>query len=544
MKVRLFITGLFLTGVIASAQEPKLSETIVVPITNVDLVITDAKGNHVSGLAKSELELIENGVAREITNFSELRKNGADESKGISAPVNRRILLVFDLNSLPFASKRQMVAAARKFVADNLRPNDRLAVVTAGNTLAKLTDWTNDAAAINRGLDAAGLATGSAVEQREATEKRLRQKIGESMEPGGRFSWSFSDLTTESRAFAQTSMNDVVQSISVMNAALQVFGPTTAKKVVVMAGGGLPIRPGGDIFEYLEILRQRASSGEFGKAMMDSSKNAAPLSDATQFDVTPQLRVLAQKAVRTGAAIYALDPDMSRSSSGAVERQIASDNSSDFAAVASRASGYQYLAGITGGIAVLGMKAPEALEKVANDLDSYYSIGYRSAVTGDEPPKLEVRSKSGYRVRYNFGGMQGSRDSVVEARVVANQMEAPSSNDLGITIVADASSLDGGAKRVKVKVLIPVKNLKLIRDGDDMTGGINVFVSMGSADGSSSEVQKRTHELRLAASDMPEYLKQELTYAVVLTLEPGRTQVSIGVMDQRSEKTGFGRISI
>jgi hypothetical protein len=311
-----------------------------------------------------------------------------------------------------------------------------------------------------------------------------------------------------------------------------------------MAGGGLPIRPGGDIFEYLEILRQRASSGEFGKAMMDSSKNAAPLSDATQFDVTPQLRVLAQKAVRNGAAIYALDPDMSRSSSAAVERQIASDSSSDFAAVASRASGYQYLASITGGIAVLGMKAPEALEKVANDLDSYYSIGYRSAVTGDEPPKLEVRSKSGYRVRYNFGGMQGSRDSVVEARVVANQMEAPSSNDLGITIIADAASLDGGTKRVKVKVMIPVKNLKLIRDGNDMTGGINVFLSMGSADGSSSEVQKRTHELRLAASDMAEYLKQDLTYAVVLTLEPGRTQVSIGVMDQRSEKTGFGRVSI
>jgi VWFA-related protein len=544
MKARLFVIGLLLAAAFASAQEPKLSETIVVPITNVDLVITDAKGNHVSGLAKDDLVLVENGVPRAITNFSELRKNGADEAKSIYAPVNRRILLVFDLNSLPFASKRQMVAAARKFIADNLRPNDRVAVVTAGSTLAKLTDWTNDVAAINRGLDAAGLASGSPVEQREMTEKRVRQKIAESMEPGGRFSWSFADLTTESRAFAQMSMNDVVQSISVMNAALQVFGPTTAKKVVVMAGGGLPIRPGGDIFEYLEVLRQRASTGEFGKVMMESSKNAAPLSDATQFDVTPHLRVLAQKAVRNGAVIYALDPDMSRSASNAVERQLASDNSSDFASVASRASGYQYLAGVTGGIAVLGMKAPEALEKVANDLDSYYSIGYRSNATGDEAPKLDVRSKSGYRVRYNFGGMQGSRDSVVEARVVANQMEAPSSNDLGITIVADASSLDGGAKRVKVKVMIPVKNLKLIREGDEMTGGINVFVSMGSADGSSSEVQKRTHELRLVASDMTEYLKQELTYAVVLTLEPGRTQVSIGVMDQRSEKTGFGRISI
>jgi hypothetical protein len=67
---------------------------------------------------------------------------------------------------------------------------------------------------------------------------------------------------------------------------------------------------------------------------------------------------------------------------------------------------------------------------------------------------------------------------------------------------------------------------------------------MGSPDGTSSEVQKKTHQLRFPAADMSQYINESLTYAVEVSMEPGRNQVSIGVMDQRSEKTGFGRISI
>lgn len=544
MKVRVFVAGLLLASASAFAQEPRVTETIDVPITNVDVVITDAKGNHVSGLKKDDLVLFENGVAREITNFSELRKEGANEAQGVYPLVNRRMLLVFDLNTLPFATKRQLVIAAHKFVADNVGPSDRVAVFTATNTLTKVADWTNDVGAINRALDTVNTAAGASPEQREVSEKRVRQKIAEVMEPGSRMTWTFTDLMTEARSFAQSELRDTVQSISVMSAAMPIFGPTNAKKVLVVAGGGLAIRPASDMFDYLDTVKQRASTGEFGKAMQETSKSANPLNDATQFDTMPQLRVLADKAVTNGVTIYALDPDLNRTGTLAVERQIASQNTSDFAAVATRASGYQYLAGRTGGIAILGMKAPEALDKVATDLNSYYSIGYRSTVNGDELPKLEVKSKSGLNVRYTMAGRAGSRDSVIEARVVANQMETPASNDLGIAILADPAINDGVRKRVRVKVFIPVKNLKLVREGDEMTGGINVFVSMGSTDGTSSEVQKKVHQLRFPAADMAEYIGQSLTYAVDVSLEPGRTQVSIGVMDQRSEKTGFGRISI
>jgi VWFA-related protein len=544
MKTRLFTAALLLPAALAFAQEPRISETIVVPITNVDVVVSDSKGNHISGLTKNDLVLFENGIQREITNFSEIRKDGVDEAKGVYPLVNRRMLLVFDVNTLPFASKNQMVAAARKFVAENVGPSDRIAVVTASNTLTKLTDWTNDIAAINKGLDIVGTTAGSSAEQREVSERRIRQKIDESMDPSSHATWTFTDLMTDARAFAQSELRNAVQSVSVMNAAMAVFGPTTAKKVLVMAGGGLPMRPGGDMFEYLETLKQRAIAGELGKKMRDGANAAAPMSDATQFDASPQMRVLARKAVQSGVTIYALDPDLSRSSTLAVERQIAADNGAEFSSVATRASGYQYLAGMTGGIAILGMKAPEALAKVATDLNSYYSIGYRSAVTGDEPPKLEVKTRNGDHVRFTMAGREGSRDSVIEAKVVANQMETPSSNDLGIAILADPPRLDGVSKKVRVKVFIPVKNLKLVREGDEVTGGINVFVSMGSPDGTSSEVQKKTHQLRFPAADMSQYINESLTYAVEVSMEPGRNQVSIGVMDQRSEKTGFGRISI
>jgi hypothetical protein len=86
--------------------------------------------------------------------------------------------------------------------------------------------------------------------------------------------------------------------------------------------------------------------------------------------------------------------------------------------------------------------------------------------------------------------------------------------------------------------------MKFVRDGNDVAGGFDVYVSMGSRDGSSSPVQKRTKELRFPAADLNDYLTQSLTYAMEIAVEPGRTQVSVGVLDQRSEKTGFGRIEI
>src|SRR5579864_4096610 len=56
---------------------PKLTETIDVRVINVDVVVTDKKGNAVTGLKPEDFELYENGVPKKISNFYEVEGNKA-----------------------------------------------------------------------------------------------------------------------------------------------------------------------------------------------------------------------------------------------------------------------------------------------------------------------------------------------------------------------------------------------------------------------------------------------------------------------------------
>ena len=51
---------------------PKLVEKIDVRVINVDVVVTDKKGNRVPGLTKDDFLIYENGVPKPISNFYEI----------------------------------------------------------------------------------------------------------------------------------------------------------------------------------------------------------------------------------------------------------------------------------------------------------------------------------------------------------------------------------------------------------------------------------------------------------------------------------------
>src|SRR5207249_9836155 len=64
-----FAIALLLFASLASAQ---VRDTVDVTVTNVDLIVTDAKGKPVRGLTRDEFQLFEGNRSRDITNFSEV----------------------------------------------------------------------------------------------------------------------------------------------------------------------------------------------------------------------------------------------------------------------------------------------------------------------------------------------------------------------------------------------------------------------------------------------------------------------------------------
>jgi hypothetical protein len=235
---------------------------------------------------------------------------------------------------------------------------------------------------------------------------------------------------------------------------------------------------------------------------------------------------------------------MSDSSSTQVESHRAMDRAAAFTTIANRSAGFQILTDETGGLALLARRPADALGQILSDLDTAYSIGIQPSTVLTSGEGVQVTSKKGYRVRATPGGARPTADSEVSGRVVAYQLLKPESNDLGISLQAAPPVTDGQKRRVALKVLIPVKNLKFDQEGGEVTGGFTVYISTGDPLGHSSAVNKQTKQLRLPAAALQGSDDKKIAFAVEVVLEPGRTQISVGVLDDHSKTTGFERMSI
>ena len=128
--------------------------------------------------------------------------------------------------------------------------------------------------------------------------------------------------------------------------------------------------------------------------------------------------------------------------------------------------------------------------------------------------------------------------------VLAHHVAAPMSNDLRIALATDVPVTDGDRRRVHLKVVIPIANLQLDRDGDDLVGGFVVYVSSGDDHGAATKVNRQEHQIRWPAGTFESLKGKSITFAVDVMVPTGLTQISVGVMDQRSQQTGFDRVSL
>src|SRR3981189_2684059 len=67
-----------------SRQKPATERPLVsvdVDLVQMDVVVTDARGNHITGLKPEDFEVLEGGKAQQVTNFSVLSREGGNLGK-------------------------------------------------------------------------------------------------------------------------------------------------------------------------------------------------------------------------------------------------------------------------------------------------------------------------------------------------------------------------------------------------------------------------------------------------------------------------------
>jgi len=523
------------------AQETAPQPRREAAVAMLSVVVTDSRGNHIPSLTKGDFQVAIGGTPLDVAKFAERGAAGAPTGE------MRRIAIIFDTTTLSAGARRQTVDSMRGFLARALRPGDLCAILSSGQSLRAMTGWTSDPKEIETGLQQMSVESTIPLTSPQAVaEKRIRE-IATDIQQAGRTNhtfYTFDALIDAARNYAAAAYRDSENNLSIISSAVSLFTPRT-RNVLIVVGGGLPRTPGAGVFQYVEGIRNSAVRGSLGANLQTGAAASSPMGEVSSYDMTPLFNSFGTRAWRRGVVFYAVSPDIAEDAGSRIDMQQPGDRLAAFTNTASRFDGYHLLAEETGGVAFVGRSASDAFDRIISDLDSFYSVGVHPTAPISGMDAVSVKVSNGLRVRVTRGSAGvGTPADEMESRVIANHLLKAGENELGISVNAAPPVPDGERRLVTVDVLIPIRNLKLVSDGDSLTGAFTVFIATGDAVGHSSNVTRQTKEIHWPADALARAGDKPLTFRVNVVLEPGRSQISVGVMDEKSKEKGFDRLSV
>lgn len=300
------------------------------------------------------------------------------------------------------------------------------------------------------------------------------------------------------------------------------------------------MQPGREAFQFIEEMTRERRWNE-----------GSTLLEGMTFDASQVIQSVARTANANGITVYpihaggmAAENEMSAENSRPTPfsvSQVALQNSTD---------SMQLIADRTGGIPSLRTNNFEAaFKKIARDLDSYYSLGYRAGTERvDRERRLEVKVKNKtYYVRSRRSFVEKSTFAEMSDKVVANLLYKTRANDLKILVrIGRPEATDDRLFRVPVEVQIPMESLTLLPQGEagDWYGGFDVYVAVADKNSDMSDVARKSHQLRVPAAEYDQIKGKYYTYTLELLMEKGLNRVSVGVVDTVSNTSGFAREQI
>ena len=550
MRPKLILLVTILGGLAAAAlaqdqqlEIPKLTETIDVRVINLDVVVTDRKGNTITGLKKEDFVVLERGVPKEISNFYEIRaaalpaaaQPGAQPTQvavagteEVPVQLKRRVVFFVDNLSLAPFNRNRVFKSMKEFAAQILRPGDEAMIATWNRSMKVRLPFTNDAKQIQQTLDA--IAGESAMGIQNISERK-------SVQSQIRDTNRYQDALAAARSYAQSTEHDLRQTVSAINGLMSTLAGVEGKKIMVITSEGFPMQPGREMYEFIEdIRRERSDWQASGTGMLESMG----------FNSALLIQSIAKTANANNITLYTLHAGgLAAGSDNSAENQQPVSSNVTQAALSNSTDSLNLMADMTGGLAAVGTNNfAEAFRRINRDLDSYYSIGYRSGTERvDRERQVQVRAKNkNYIVRSRRSFVEKSVATEMSDRVIANLFYPTSSNDLKIVVRTGLPvAVERDRFRVPLEVQIPMDNLSFLPTGEIFAGGFSVYVVVSNKDGDMSDVAHQVHPMRLTQEEMPKSKGKYYTYSVELLMEKGRNRISVGVVDEIGNQTGFER---
>lgn len=338
-------------------------------------------------------------------------------------------------------------------------------------------------------------------------------------------------------------------SISALGDLVTALGGLPGPKAVIYVSDGLPQRPGAEMYQFLgEVCPERQMETDRMQNEWDETtrfNRFGAFSNANRVTLYPVdaggLRASSAVDVRQGGPVGA------EGGGGAGGLRLANvlipSNQNDRLRVDNLQATLSLLADETGGRAVFNQAHPaEALEEIAADFGSYYSLGYAAPPDRRHPIRqIEVRLKNpgrGWQVRYRRTYILKSDEQRLADRLYAALKLGEQSNPIAadVTFGEVETTVDRSQVTLPVEVHVPVSAVTLLPGPGGTSGSVRIFLVAGNDEGERTPIRQKT--LTLAEPQLARD-RENAVVVVNVDLSPGDFAVAVGIRDEASGRTSY-----
>ncbi len=523
----------------AAAQEkdrplPPVSESVDVSVTNVDVFVTDSKGQRVSGLTAEDFEVKQDGIPQKITNFyavyggkvlledgTSIPLDPGDKDAAVEVPreVTAHYVFYVDNQNIQPQNRNRMFKRLKEFIPEAIGPNAEGMVVTYNRSVKIRKGFTNDPKELLAAIEDIELDTGGGTNYQSERRDAI-SKIGDSK--------SSNEAQSFAKTYSQALRNDLQFTVDAIQSTINSLAGLQGRKNFMYISEGLPATAGLELYEAIREKFQdpSASMQEF------------------DFDMNSKYVKIVSAANANGVTIYTLDATgLATSDLMSAENKTTDVHVNEFFVRQNMQGPIRMMAEETGGIAAINTNDWKgSLDQIASDFSNFYSLGYRSAKgASDRPHKIDVSvKKKGLKVRTRTSFVEKSVETKTAEAVVASLHYSRSDNPLQASLsVGDPKPYDAENYLLPVRVAVPIGKLGLLPSGDRYEGQFFVYFVVLDVSGKQSDLQIQKQQVTVPAKDIAAAQRKDFYFDVQLIVVPGGQKLAVGVRDAVTNQTSY-----
>ncbi|MGB6865047.1 MAG: VWA domain-containing protein, partial [Candidatus Aminicenantaceae bacterium] len=418
------------------------------------------------------------------------------------------------------------------FIQNNFTPQNKSnegMVVCLGQKLEILQEFTSNQGVLLAALDKAKKRSGQSLlrtRTKEDMKNELNRMVSEFTRGDNRYE-AFGQAMNYAKNYVEAENNDLSYSLKSLSAFIDHITGIEGKKMLIYVSDGLPLNPGEEVFGYID--------------------NAFPTgnarAEAMNYDATNIFKELTARCNASEISLYPINARGLEAAVQTADKGAGWDTYSKGSGMMRATSRVQndalkLMASETGGVSILNTNAIAAgLEKIKDDLQYYYSLGYVS------PDKVEGKYHSievklvgvaeKYDVRVRHGYMRVSLEEKIRESVYSRLFLQRLDNPMHI--MAQVMSVEPMQKAKKLclnlKILIPIKNLTLYSQENEYIGRIKVYIALKDSQNHFSPCHELTEDIKIPFRDYEEALRSSYPYIAEMYVDPGDYTISLALKD-------------